>query len=265
MGLMWARVKDWWLGPERVRSLRGHLEALTEERFSSHRCVVQAGLSRLHVELAEAGYRFELPRDFEVDPFLGQAEQVPDQLIADGYASTQRGVEWLWRRDNQSLNAAVNEVERLLHTRMGFQRDLHYSVSLECTTARDNEPLRASMKTLAQERSPNARKTLYQDLLSAFVLLAVDEDGARIRPYEDPDPLAGRPVWHVFTHAEALEEHKGARGAVVLSGIRLFQSALAQRVGALRLNFASSVGGELYGHELKRVADAFPAALPPPT
>ncbi|MEM6533961.1 MAG: hypothetical protein AAF654_15185 [Myxococcota bacterium] len=260
---MWAKVKDWWLGPEQTRSLRGHLEALSEPRFSEHRCAVQAGLTRIHIERRDDTFTVRLPRDFEMDPYLGNANRVPEQFLGDGYFSILDGAEWIWMREG--FDAAANEVERLLHTRLGFERNTYYSVALECATERKNEDLRTSMKKLARDRSTDSRRILYQELLSSFVLLAVEEADSRIEPYADPDELGGRPVWHIFTHEAALAEHPHASGAVPLSGVRLFQSALAHRIGALRIDFASPVGGELYGHELKRVAQAFPAALPPST
>jgi len=122
---------------------------------------------------------------------------------------------------------------------------------------------RRAMRELARESSHDARRGVYGALLDATLLLAVDRSEGEVRAFPDLEDLGGRPTWLAFSGPEAAGKHERASETVSLSGVRLVRAALHQRIGALRLDFGSPVGGELYANELRSIADSVPAARPP--
>lgn len=257
---MWQRLKSWGARRERRTALRAHVEALDEARFDGFRCVVQAGLSRVFVSRGE-GDRIDVrvPADFVFDPRVAAGRGNALEAVGFTLERCASGLEW--RRAQRRL---VTDVEHVLLEAFGLGDDFVYSVAVEPDRAADNPDLRKAMKTLAKRRSMEARHAVYRQLVGSTLLLAVESGvpGESPRALADKDDLGGLATWLAFSGPEAVAQHEARPHHVSLSGLRLVQAALHQRIGALRLDYGSSVGGELYANELESIAEAIPAARP---
>lgn len=219
-----------------------------------------AGLFRVFLSRPVDGdLEVRIPADFHLDP-VGESATTRSGLQNDGFALELGASGLEWRR---STRRPVADVEDALFERLGLDSEILYSIAVEPDGSADGPDLRRAMKTLALERSNEARTGVYRSLATSTVLVAVErceDEGLRALADED---LGGRPTWLGFSGIEALAEHPSALEHVSMPGIRLVRAALSRGVGALRLDFASNVGGELYANELRSIADAIPAARPP--
>ncbi|MEL6545299.1 MAG: SseB family protein [Myxococcota bacterium] len=241
--------------------VKAHVAALREERFLEYRCVVQAGLSRVYLsQRASEPVRVRLPADFMFDPYLDVRSSAPEKLKQEGFSleAGASGLEWV-----RAARDPVRDTETLLFDVLGFAPETIYSVAVEPDRPADNESLRDAMRDLAKTRSHDARRAVYQNLLDATMLLAVDRGEGAITARVDPESLGGRPTWLAFSGASPVGDHAEVTDFVSISGLRLMQAALGQRIGALRLDYGSTVGGELYANELESIGESVPAARPP--
>ncbi len=255
---MWAKLKEWDARRKQRAVLRAHVEALGEARFDGFRCVVQAGLSRVFLSRDGEAFDIRVPADFVIDPRAVQ----PTRLKEAGFA-LESGVSGLeWRRRTKQL---VDDVETVLADGFGVSQSFVYSVAVEPDRSASSPELGRAMRRLAKLRSMDARHALYRALVGATLLLAVEHDAldGTIHPLEDEEDLGGRATWLAFSAPEKVQEHSLQPQHVSLSGLRLVQAALHRRIGSLRLDFGSAVGGELYANELESIAEAIPAARPP--
>lgn len=124
-----------------------------------------------------------------------------------------------------------------------------------------NAPLIRAMKMAARGRTDENRKKLYHTLISSELLLAVTGATNEDEPLGDEgfvqgDPLEGRPTALVFTsRANAKRWSDTHEHYFSLNGTDLFLALIETSVGAVTLNVAGPVGGELYRHELETIAE----------
>lgn len=247
-------------GAQQEAALNAHLDKLGE-MSDSHRVVVYAGLTRVLVSEAGGGLTVRIPGDFVLEPGLGVTGA---DLTAAGWSPAAGSTGREWHRTVSSKKQARSEVTRAVKRWFGDASGGLFSVALEPDATADHPKLRHSMRALAGARTHTARHTVYRELVQANLALAVTgiETGA-LAPWEDDEDLEGTTVWRCFTGPAAIEDHGEGIGVVTTSGVRLLRAALDRRIGALRIDFSSNVGGELYAHELASIAEAIPAARPP--
>jgi hypothetical protein len=108
------------------------------------------------------------------------------------------------------------------------------------------------MRKLSKVRSHEARIALYQELVNARLILAVDNGQPR-----QLETIGDWPVFGVFTDDESVR-HFDPRGTPtqVRYGYQLFPQLITARAGILKINPDGMVGGELYRNELQTLADA---------
>lgn len=257
-------MKKWFerfkAGAKQDAALDAHLDKLGE-MADTHRVVVYAGLTKVLVSEADGGLTVRIPGDFVLEPGLDVSGA---DLTATGWSLAQGSTGQEWQKAVASRKQARGEVTRAVSRWFGDASGGLFSVALEPDATADHPRLRRSMRALAGARTHTARHTVYRELVQANLALAVTgmESGALV-PWEDGEDLKGTTVWRCFTGPVAIEDHGEGIGVVTTSGVRLLRAALHRRIGALRIDFSSNVGGELYAHELASIAEAIPAARPP--
>ena len=117
------------------------------------------------------------------------------------------------------------------------------------------------MKTLAKRRTPHYRKAVYRALLSTHLVVPTErdeaQDGALV--YAQEEPLHGRPVYVAFTSTKALERWRADDAThVEVEGTELFTVLANSDAASILINPQGDVGGELYAHEIKMLAEAAP-------
>lgn len=261
-----SRLRRWWLHRGLRKVLGAHLDALVaEQRSEPHRAVVQWGLSRAFLSNTDSLWTVRAAADLSIDPFASDSNLLQEQLRSGGFVldSQARGLEW--HRRGLTKSDAMAALHTLVYHYGGFPAEGHYSVALEPDRAPDNPKLRTAMKQLAKSRDDGSRKIVYQELLNSNLLLATEVPSPDGQPTiaEDTEQLQDRPVWLAFSGLETFKDNRVHSRFLTVSGIRLIQAALHHRIGALRLDHRSSVGGELYGNELESIARTLPVARPP--
>lgn len=113
------------------------------------------------------------------------------------------------------------------------------------------------MRLVSRERTQAVRNRLYHGLVQATLLVATDgpPQGAR-SALAAHGTLGERPVIVAYTDWDCAVAHD-ARGPHVeaMRGMDLFPLLVARGAGALQINPAGPVGGELYAHELWTLAE----------
>jgi hypothetical protein len=139
-----------------------------------------------------------------------------------------------------------------------------YSVSIEKEPVPDPGAMLDSIRALVKVKDEASRRRVYEGLVNgAFYLplrpvageseVGKEPVGLEVDPW--PEEFAGNPVWAVCTDTGALDDLRDERHPyLVISGVRLIGAARARRLGALKINPRSKIGGELYGGELLAIA-----------
>lgn len=260
-------LRNWRKRRGQRRVLVGHMTVLDEPRFVDHRCVVQFGLSRAFIRRVAKEFEVRLLADCLLDPYLERRDAVHNRLLASHY-QLDSGVSGLqFSKTFESAAEVARELDTLIYGSLNYAREAAYSVALENDRVADSPELRKAMKALAKLRSADARHSVYRHLVASTMLLAMDtelrDSSTDIRVQLDGKELSGRPVWLAFSGHSAFESNPAAKAFVSLSGVRLIQAALHAKIGSLRLDHGSQIGGELYGSELATIADAITSARPP--
>ena len=269
--------------PSNLEILEAHLEALFERyapaRASSsieslavepaagvYRVVVEAGLSRIEVEAATPRMACIL---IPLDAFLTHVQgavgdpSAVQQLLHDEGLARRPGsgvLELVASTDGARAYRRIGErIESLLMSLFDHPVGTFYSVAIEREVNPENEELLEHIRVLARKNDMESRRLVYQSVVNARFWLPLQEaDNEHLLPSVEhwPEPFDDKPVWAVFTDAEALREHRSrVQPAVVVTGVRLVQALHAHGVGALKINPRSKVGGELYGSEIETLAN----------
>ncbi len=242
-------------GPSAVSPSGGPLKVVTGA--GDYRVVVESGLSRIEVHChTEDEFGVSVPCDALLAEPPERAATRGRHWVEFGLAR-ERSPHFakLVRASQGAIERTADEVERLLFDLFEHGRGSFYSVAIEKETVPDAEPLLESIRRLVKSKDHEARREVYQNVINTrFYLPLVPTDDRHALPdvHSWHEPLGERPVWAVFTDFEALGEYREHRDPyVVITGIRLVQAALAHRLGALKINPNSKVGGELYANELE--------------
>ncbi|MEM6733835.1 MAG: hypothetical protein AAF658_19900, partial [Myxococcota bacterium] len=181
-------IEQWKSRRQTRRTLDAHLDALAQSRYANHRCTVQYGLLRVYVARTDTGFALRLPADFAFDPHLEERQTVEAKLADQGFqlAAGVSGLEW-----SKITRDAPTQVQDLLVRTFEFSRDIVYSVALEPERSADNPELRTAMRTLADERSMDARHSVYRKLLDATLLLTVKRESEHVAPFSVNEDLPG--------------------------------------------------------------------------
>ena len=142
-----------------------------------------------------------------------------------------------------------------LYAFMAHPEGAKYTVAIEPELVVENQELMGDIRTLVKQGDMESRRQVYQTFLNSRLYLplaeATREAIPRVKEWpSDSDALE----WVVFSDREAVRQF-GAASHILVSGIRIVQSAIEAKVSSLRINPASRVGGELLGAELRTIAD----------
>lgn len=147
----------------------------------------------------------------------------------------------------------VDELTGMMGTLYGTDpAQLRFQLALEDASTVENPKLIKAMRKLSKVRSHEARVAMYQELVNATLLLAVDGEHPR-----KIDALGEWDVFGVFTD-DASVRHFDPRGVACkqIYGHLLFPMLMRRKTGSLKINPDGLVGGELYRNELETLARA---------
>ncbi len=246
-------------GPASVSHSGGPLKVVTTA--GQYRVVVEAGLSRIEVHcLANDEYGLSVPCDALLAERPERARARSQRWVEFGLARD-RSVHFakVVRSPRDAIRRTADEVERLLFELFEHPTGRFYSVAIEKETVPDAAQLLESIRQLVKTKDQDSRRQVYQNVINTrfYLPLCPNEDEHALPDVHSwHEPMGQRPVWAVFTDFEALEDYRAQRDPyVVITGIRLVQAALAHRLGALKINPKSKVGGELYANELDAIGN----------
>jgi hypothetical protein len=158
----------------------------------------------------------------------------------------------------QVLDRVVQRVEQILQRLLHKPIDAFYAVSIEREPRLDSSVLLDSIRELANRRDLESRRIVYQNVINSHWLLpfkATPDVLALAEVEVWPERLGARPVWAVYSDHEALRDAREPELPYeVVSGIALVRAAVKRGLGAVKINPASKVGGELYANELQSLA-----------
>lgn len=212
------------------------------------------GRAEVRVEAAASYY---LPREDKI-----RTEDVY-RLRQAGFGQAAQGRNLHRRQDLPDLGAATALAKELTgYLDAVYHRPeaepLTISEHLGDTDPTDNPRVKKAIRELAGSRSQRARNRLYSELLSADLLVPVDEAG-ELLVFGD---LEGWPVYGCFIDAASLHawDPRGMSYRTV-PGTRFFPALMQTRVGSLLINPGGRLGGELYRNEIEALAGAAQARL----
>lgn len=153
----------------------------------------------------------------------------------------------------------AERVEQILVGLFEWPQDAFYSVAIERARRLDSEALLDSFRELAAKRDMETRRVVYQNIINSYwiVPFRATPDVLALAEVEAwPEPLGGQPVWAVFSDHDALEDVRTLDLPFeIVSGISVVRAAVRRKLGALKMNPKSKVGGELYAGELQTLSD----------
>ncbi len=226
---------------------------------------VEAGLSQLHLFAApDARVTLRIPGDsfFSASVQNLERERVRSLLSSRGLERRKASAHFeaeFSAQDRAQRRQIAQHVETLLKELLGLAEDGAYAVSIERLVPLDNQELLESIRKLAKTREFEDRRVVYQNIINGWFYLPIrsEEDTLDFpEVHAWPHEFHNRPVWAAFTDLEALRDFRHEPEPYIkISGIRLVQAAVAEGLGALKINPRSRVGGELYAHELDTLAE----------
>ncbi len=153
------------------------------------------------------------------------------------------------------LETAADELLDLLH-RVYHRPEaevLETSVSLGPRDTTSNPRLDKAIRELSAKKTQRMRNRVYSELLSARLLVPIDESG-ELQRFGDLD---GWDVFGCFTDAESLLgwDPRGMTYRLV-DGTTLFPALMQTKVGSVLINPQGRLGGELYRNEIEALANA---------
>lgn len=242
---------------------QAHRRLPTFDGEDAFRVVVESGFARIEVSYERSRLTTHLAGDSLLDH---EALAHEARAVLRHHGFRRRGVQAHFESDTPHESRAdvvkvARGVEALLHGVCGRPRDAFYSVAIERARKPRNNDLIVAIRALAKDRGFEARRVVYQEIVNGTFLLALQPfpDGELRAPVPDVSgpALGGRPCWAAFSDFGALETWRNDPEPFVLcGGYRLVQVAVARRIGALRINPGSKIGGELYANELESIATA---------
>jgi hypothetical protein len=239
--------------------LIGYIEALTAEGGTGNRLVVSGGrgwavlsgaLGEAFVDL-EVATSAHLPEEAKLSEAqlgsLGRAGFIPP------IRSSPRRRRPIKLDGPERAGSIADELVVMMGDLYGAEPDgLHLALALEDASEVENPELLKAMRKLSRVRTHEARVELYQQLLNATLILAVDGEQPR-----QIDKLGKWMVYGVFTDGASVR-HYDPRVTPhrTLYGHELFPMLMKTEVGALKINPDGMIGGELYRNELETLAKA---------
>lgn len=238
-----------------VPSLEANLRRLKSEGGDANRLVVEGARGWVAVWGPKGGDRWTV--------VVSAGRQLPEgvklpaeraQLLYDqGFRQRTAASPYRLQVDPSPLSAQILDVFASVLETEAERADLRLGDAP--TTV--NERLVDRMRAAARDRSVRARNRLYHGLVRAHLLVATQgpPSGAD-SALAQHGTLGARPVSTAYTDWHSALAHD-ARGPHVepMRGMDLFPLLAARKAGALQLNPAGPVGGELYAHELWTIAE----------
>ena len=238
-----------------------------------YRVVVEAGLSRVDVQCTAPD---ELRVHLRGDAFLlpGALDSAKRSLLRDfemtwtrqeGAFSMVQAIRLpnsAQRSERQArkkqLSQLAARIEVLLTELLRHPKGAHYSVAIEKQVPFDNSDFIQAVQKLVKTSDQKERRLVYQAFVNGWFFVPIEpvNEHLQVAPIQAVDAeLGGKFTWTAYSDAEALKQDKPNVDFVQASGIRVTQAAHAAGIAALKLNPASKIGGEFYGHELETLAN----------
>lgn len=150
----------------------------------------------------------------------------------------------------EEIDAIAARAARVLHL-LGLEGALQLHQHQGPSEDTENPALLDAIRGLAKSRAPELRRAMYREMLSARLLLRLDDQGAPLVV----ETLQGWPVYAAFTDLLSLRLKEPRVGNYrVWRGRELFPALMDLKVGSLLINPGGRLGGELYRNEVETLA-----------
>ena len=232
------------------------IQSLTQEGGTGNQLLISGGTGWLvlRAQKGEPHLRCEIATSAHLPEGTSLPEAALQALPRTGYVPVGRASSRRHRIyiPDSPAAAADNVLEMMAALYQADPDALHLQIALEDARGIKNPSLIKAMRKLSKVRSHEARIALYQELVNARLILAVDNGQPR-----QLETIGDWPVFGVFTDDESVR-HFDPRGTPtqVRYGYQLFPQLITARAGILKINPDGMVGGELYRNELQTLADA---------